>query len=119
MWASKVANTSKMLLRLENIVSLALGVKVPACIIPARLRHETKRITGLEHSLQTTRGLDVLIDTVLGSILRARLDGGIRTPNRQSDARRVDLVDLAKDVWCSRGKCSRDRVRYSGDTVAH
>lgn len=115
MWASKVANTSKMLLQLENIVSLALGVKVPAGIIPARLRHETKRITGLEHSLQT-RGLDVLIDTILGSILG---DGGIRTPNRQSDARRVDLVDLAKNVWCSRGKCSRDRVRYSGDTVAH
>ena len=107
-----------MLLQLENIVSLALNVKVPACIIPAQLRIETNRITDFEHSLQT-RGLDLLIDTMLGSILRARLDGGIRTPNRQSHARRVDLVDLAKNVWCSRGKCSRDRVRYSGDTVAH
>lgn len=117
MWASKVASTSHMLLQLD-IVSLALKVKVPACVIPAQLRHETKRITDSEHPLQR-RGLDVLIDTILGSILRAHLDGGIRTPNRQSHARRVDLVDLAKNVWCSRGKCSRDRVRYSGDAVAH
>lgn len=30
--------------------------------------------------------------------LRARLDGGIKVPSRQPDARRVDLVDLEKNV---------------------
>lgn len=50
---------------------------------------------------------------ILGSKLRARHDGGIRAPSRQSHARRVDLVDLAENVWRSRGKRhggSRDRV---------